>query len=311
MARADHASTVEGIREFNRDYTRTIGLLEEPVTGSPYSLPEARVLYELAHDGPLGATALADRLALDLGYVSRLVTRLVRRDLIRRDADPHDKRRAALQLTARGRRAFAALDRDTDQAIGALVQPLDSPARRELVAALTRVRQLLITRDPTPASSPIILRSHRPGDLAWVVHRQSVIYHEEYRWTADFEVTAARIAADFIEQHDPASSHCWIAERDGAILGSVSAVRKSRHVCQLRMLYVEAAARGLGVGRLLVRECIAFARRAGYRSIVLWTVSILTAARRIYEQEGFVLVSEEPEHRYGHDLISQTWELVL
>jgi DNA-binding MarR family transcriptional regulator/GNAT superfamily N-acetyltransferase len=312
MPDTDRSTTVAAVRDFNRAYTRTIGLLEESITGSPFTLPEARVLYELAHDEALGASILAERLSLDTGYVSRLVTRLVRRGLVKRAVHRTDRRRAELLLTAKGRRAFAALDRDTESAIGALVEPLDDRARRDLVQSLARVRQLLVSPgDDTPSSSPIVLRSHRPGDLTWIAHRQTMLYVNEYRWNGEFEAVVSRIFADFIDHYDPTAEQCWVAERDGVILGSVSAMRKSRTVCQLRMLYVEQAARGLGIGRLLVRECVAFARRAGYRSMTLWTVSILSAARRIYEAEGFVLAKEAPEHRFGQDLIAQTWELVL
>jgi len=313
MAAPELARHIDAVRHFNRFYTRQIGVLGNAYLQSPFSLTETRVLYELAHRDRPTATELGRELGLDAGYLSRILRSFVRRGLITRSRSPHDGRQSFLALTARGRKAFAALDSRSRDEIGALVGRHATPVRRRLVDAMRTIESVLAAPAPEErrAEPPYQLRSHRPGDMGWVVYRHGALYAQEYGWDERFEALVARIAADFIDHYDPARERCWIAERDGAIVGSVFLVRKTDDVAKLRLLLVEPAARGLGLGTRLVSECVGFARTAGYRKITLWTQSILHAARHIYESAGFQLVHEEPHHSFGYDLVGETWELVL
>jgi DNA-binding MarR family transcriptional regulator/GNAT superfamily N-acetyltransferase len=307
---------VAEIREFNRFYTRLIGVLREGHLASSFSLAQVRVLYELAHHSarPATASALCEELALDPGYLSRMLRDLERGGLVtgRRSAD--DARRRQLALTAKGKRVIGALERKADAAIASVLAPIPRARHAEVTQAMRRIRAALEpARTPAPpaaAAPPVQLRAHRPGDLGWVVHRHGALYAQEHGWDERFEALVARIAADFVDRFDPARERCWIAELDGAIVGSVFLVAKSRTVAQLRLLYVEPHARGRGIGRRLVAECTRFARGAGYRKIVLWTNSVLVSARRLYEAEGYRLVDEEPHPELGPGL-AQTWELDL
>jgi DNA-binding MarR family transcriptional regulator/GNAT superfamily N-acetyltransferase len=297
---------IAAIRRFNRFYTQKIGVLREGLHESPFSLAEARVLYELAHRPPLTASALAKDLALDAGYLSRILRRFEARGLVERARSEVDGRQSFVALTEAGRTAFAPLDRGSRKEIGALLETLTEPEQRRLVAA-ARTIEALLGADPA-REGPYLLRPHRPGDMGWVVHRHGVLYAEEYGWDESFEALVAEVAAEFVKGFDPKRERCWIAEKDGAIVGSAFLVRKSDEVAKLRLLYVEPGARGLGLGRRLVEECVRFARSAGYRRITLWTNSVLVAARHIYEGAGFALVASEPHRSFGRDLVGETWE---
>jgi len=300
---------VDVVRRFNRFYTRRIGALRAGLLDSPFPLAEARLLYELAHRERPTASALARDLGLDAGYLSRMLRGLERKRLITRERSPSDARQSLLGLTAAGRRAAATLDTRSSAEVRAMLGKLPDAGQRRLVEAMRDVERLLGAA-PDP-KVPYLLRPHRPGDMGWVVHRHAVLYAQEYGWDERFEALVAKIVAKFIDDFDPKRERCWIAERGGEIVGSVFLVAKSPTVAQLRMLYVEPAARGLGIGKQLVDECERFAREKGYRKIVLWTNSILHAARHIYEAAGYRLVAEEPHDSFGHRLVGQTWELKL
>jgi DNA-binding MarR family transcriptional regulator/GNAT superfamily N-acetyltransferase len=297
---------IAAIRRFNRFYTQRIGVLREGLHESPFSLAQSRVLYELAHRPPLTASALAKELALDPGYLSRILRGFEGQGLVERTQSEADGRQSFIALTNAGRAAFAPLDRGSREEIGALLATLAEPEQRRLVGAMKMIEDLL--GEDSARKEPYLLRPHQPGDMGWVVHRHGVLYADEYGWDESFEALVAEVAADFIKNFDPKRERCWIAEKDGAIVGSVFLVRKSDEVAKLRLLYVEPSARGLGLGRRLVEECIRFARSAGYRRITLWTNSVLVAARGIYERTGFALVASEPHRSFGHDLVGETWE---
>ena len=309
MAKMEFDQLVEAIRRFNRFYTKQIGVLHEGLLGSQFSLTEVRVLYELAHREIPTATALAKELDLDPGYLSRILRRFETRRLVGKRASTTDGRQSLLSLTPRGRKVFAPLNARSHREVAAMLGPLSATEQRHLLSAMETIERLLGDR-PTP-QVPYLLRPHQPGDMGWVIHRHGVLYAQEYGWDERFEALVAEIAARFIQHFDPQRERCWIAERAGEIVGSVFLVKKSKTVAQLRLLLVEPAARGLGIGGRLVDECIRFSRQARYRKIVLWTNSVLHAARHIYEETGFRLVHEEPHHSFGHDLIGETWELKL
>lgn len=300
---------IETVRRFNRFYTRQIGLLREGLLDSPFSLTEVRVLYELAHRDKLTAAELGKDLGLDRGYLSRTLQSFEKRSLIKKTRSQIDGRQSFLALTVRGRKFFAPLNARSQKGAEEMLSSLSAGEQRGLIEAMETIERLL-TNKPEP-KVPYILRSHHPGDMGWIVHRHAVVYSQEYGWDEDFEAQAAQIVADFIKNFDAKSERCWIAERDGEIVGSVFLVKKSKTVGQLRLLLVEPKARGLGIGKRLVGECIRFARQKGYRKIVLWTNSILGAARHIYEEADFRLVQEQPHHSYGHNLVGQNWELKL
>lgn len=300
---------VPAVRRFTRFYTRRIGLLNRSLLDSSFSLSEARVLYEVANRDRVSASELTEELGLDPGYLSRMLKRLEARDLIDRLPAPDDGRRRELRLTAAGRLAFAELDEGSRRQVGEMLSSLPAIDRQRLVEALETVESLLA--GTARSSEPYVLRPHRPGDMGLVASRQGALYASEYGWDETFEALVAEIVAAFIRNFDPKRERCWIAERNGEMLGSIVLVRESDEVAKLRLLYVEPAARGLGLGRRLVAECLAFARTCGYRKVTLWTNDILHAARHIYQAEGFRLVSEEPHHSFGKDLVGQYWELEL
>jgi DNA-binding MarR family transcriptional regulator/GNAT superfamily N-acetyltransferase len=301
--------TIDAVRGFNRFYTRQIGVLGEHVFESPFSLSETRVLYELAHrDGPT-ASDLGKDLGLDAGYLSRMLRRLEAKRLIARTSSPTDGRQTHLRLTTRGRTAFAPLESRARSEVGSMLGRLSPIERRQVVDAMSTIERAL--RGHAAARAPYVLRAHKPGDIGWVVHRHGALYAQEWGYDATFEALVARIAADFIDHFDPARERCWIAEKDGAIAGSVFVVAKSKTVAKLRMLLVEPSARGLGIGGRLVDECVRFARAAGYRMLTLWTHSQLTAARRLYQQAGFTRTHAQPVHSFGKDLVDEIWELRL
>jgi DNA-binding MarR family transcriptional regulator/N-acetylglutamate synthase-like GNAT family acetyltransferase len=300
---------ISAVRAFNRFYTRRVGLLGADYLGSTFTVTEARVLYELANrDGPT-ATDIGRDLGLDAGYLSRILAGFTRRGLLHREPAADDRRRRHLALTDAGRSAFAPLDSRSHDEIGYILGELRSTAQDRLVDAMRTIEQVLEPQRQTAA--PYLIRQPRAGDMGWVVHRHGVIYADEYGWDARFEGLVAGIVARFVERLDPARERCWIAERDGATVGCVFLVRRSKTIGQLRLLLVEPEARGLGIGARLVDECVRFARQAGYRRVMLWTNDVLVAARRIYEATGFQLVEEEAHHSFGHDLVGQIWELRL
>jgi DNA-binding MarR family transcriptional regulator/GNAT superfamily N-acetyltransferase len=300
---------VAAVRGFNRFYTQKIGVLGEGLLKSRFSLAEARVLYELAHRERPTATQLCGDLGLDAGYLSRILRRFEQQGLLARTASKADGRQSLLALTAKGRVAFSPLDARSRQEIGALMDGLGQPDQARLVAAMGTIERLLGPRPQNDA--PYLLRPHQPGDMGWVVHRHAVLYAQEYGWDERFEALVAEIVAKFITHFDSKKERCWIAERDGEVIGSVFLVRKSKTVAKLRMLFVEPTARGLGLGSRLVEECLRFARQAGYRKVTLWTNDILHAARHIYMKAGFRKVGSERHHSFGHNLVGETWELEL
>jgi DNA-binding MarR family transcriptional regulator/N-acetylglutamate synthase-like GNAT family acetyltransferase len=292
-------------------YTRQIGLLTEAFLGSAYSLGEMRVLYELAHRTHPIATEVGNALGLDLGYLSRVIRRFEQAGLLAKVRSELDARRSLLELTRKGKKEVAGLEARQERETSAMLDSLPAGRQRRLVEAMRTIADIL--GSPIEITPPtIILRPHRPGDMGWVVYRHGAVYSEEYGWNDLSEALAADIVAKFLREYDPKRERCWIAERpDGEIVGYVFLVAHSDTVAQLRLLLVEASARGTGLGRRLVRECIRFARQAGYRKIRLWTNDPLKAARHIYESEGFELIDEEPHERFGPKLVAQTWELTL
>jgi len=308
---------IETIREFNRFYTRRIGVLHEGLLNTHFTLTESRLLWELAHRDDLTATQLARELELDPGYLSRLLRSFKERGLIKSRRAADDARHQHLNLSAAGQRAFAPLDERSRTEVGALLARLADSQQQQLLESMARIEQLL--GEPDARKPPYLLRAHRAGDIGWVVSRHGALYAREYGWTTSFEALVARIAADFIDRFDPQREACWIAERDSTNVGSVFLVQardETSHepiagTAQLRMLLVEPAARGLGIGERLVTECEHFARQAGYRKIVLWTNANLTAARNIYRKAGYRLLHSEAHHSFGHDLVGETWEMLL
>ena len=308
MAMVQMSSEVDRVRSFNRFYTRRIGVLDEAHLDSGFTLTEARLIYELAQSGAATAKALRHSLDLDAGYVSRMLRRLESAGLLARSVDPDDGRSARICLTDQGLGLFRRLNRRSQAQVEAMLEPL-SPEQRETVAgAMGVIRNALDRKTP---QAPIVLRTHRSGDMGWVIARHAALYGQEYGWGERMEALVARVCADFIEGFNPARDRCWIAERDGERLGSIFLVDGGDGVARLRLLLVEPAARGSGLGRRLAAECIGFAREAGYREITLWTHSVLTAARPIYAEAGFQLVATEPHDRFGPVVVGETWTLKL
>lgn len=299
---------IADLRAFNRLYTRKLGLLNPHLDASPFSLTEARILYELAHRNDPSAAEITRALGLDPAQLSRTLKRFEARGLVATAAHPGGGRSRSIRLTAAGREAFAALERNTHDAIAGLLTDLPPAKRETLFAAAASIRQVF---DAAPVAE-VVLRDLRPGDLGWIIHRQAVLYTQEYGWTQDYEALVAKILADFVQSFDPAREAAWIAEIDDRVVGSIFLVRgDAPEVGKLRLLYVEPDTRGRGVGAMLVQACTDRARAVGCRRLELWTNSILVAARRIYQRAGFVLVDEAPHHSFGHDLVGQTWALDL
>jgi DNA-binding MarR family transcriptional regulator/GNAT superfamily N-acetyltransferase len=304
----DAEAVIAEIRAFNRFYTRLVGALDEGLLRSPWSLLECRILYELGSGGWTTAAALGAELDMDAGYLSRLLKKLREAGLVEAAASAADARAQDLSLTPEGTAAYGRLDAASRADVAALLAPLPGPDAQALVAAMRRIRALL---DPAAPKAPVVVRPHRVGEIGHVVGRQGALYHEEHGWDATFEGFVAEIAGSFARAHDPRREGCFVADRDGAVLGAAFVVDAGDGIARLRMLYVEPAARGEGVGRRLVETCIGFARQAGYRRMTLWTNDILHAARRLYEAAGFRLVSEERHRSFGRDLVGQTWDLDL
>lgn len=302
---------VSAFRGFNRFYTRLIGLLDEELVKSGFSLTEARVLFELSAYPDRGASDIASELHLDPGYLSRILRKLEDAGLLDRTSSSEDARQIVLRLTRKGKSAFADLNRRSSAQASEMLERLTPINHAALIRSMSEIENILA--EPQKKGALFVLRPHRPGDMGWVVQRQSILYVEEYGWNGEYEALASRIVADFIDHFDSARERCWIAERHSEPLGSIFLVRHPEHegVAKLRLLHVERAARGMGLGKALVNECLQFARSAGYGKVTLWTQSILHAAHKIYQEAGFKLVLEEPHHSFGKDLIGQTWELEL
>jgi DNA-binding MarR family transcriptional regulator/N-acetylglutamate synthase-like GNAT family acetyltransferase len=306
MALREH---VELVRGFNRFYTKQIGLLREGLLKTPFSLTQARVLYELGTQPELRSTDLMRRLDLDPGYLSRLLKSFEKQGYIKRTHSREDRRVNLLAPTAKGRVEFKRLNERSQAEISEMLSAMTVAQRQRLADSMAAIRELL---DPSIRQEPgFTIRAHQPGDIGWVIARHGALYAQEYGWDATFEGLVAKIAGAFLECFDEARERCWIAERNCEPIGSVFLVRHSKTMGKLRLLLVEPSARGLGVGTRLVDECIGFARLAGYRKLTLWTNDVLHAARRIYERAGFRLVREEKHHSFGHDLVGQFWELAL
>ena len=296
------------VRGFNRFYTRHLGVLQRGFLGTRFSLTEARLLYELGHAPGETATRLATRLGLDAGYLSRLLARFERDGLLERPRSSADRRRRPLRLTAGGRRSVAVLDgRSQRQAVETL-RGLPPGRQAELIRAMRTVQDLL---GPRPSDRMFVLRDPRPGDFGWIIQRHGALYAEEYGWDQSFEALVAEIVTGLLRPHDRTGERGWIAERDGENAGCVFVVRRSRHVAQLRLLLVEPSARGHGLGRRLVDECVRFARAQRYRKMMLWTNGALAAAAHLYREAGFEVVAEERKKHFGHDQVEQTWEMDL
>jgi DNA-binding MarR family transcriptional regulator/GNAT superfamily N-acetyltransferase len=301
---------IADVRAFTRFYTRQIGLLEERLHKSAFSLTEARVLYELAHRNRLTATDLGRDLGLDAGYLSRLLKKFESRGLMTKAPSSTDARQSVLAITEAGRKAFEPLDQASREEVTGLLGRLSAEHREVVVSAMQRVQRLL-GQNQEKAAAPYILRPLRVGDIGWIIHRQAVLYAREYGWDVSYEALVAEILVGFVKSFDPEHENAWIAEREGEVVGSVFLMRKSPEVAKLRLLYVEPSARGLGIGGRLVDECVGFARAKGYKTLTLWTNDVLVSARRIYQAAGFRLVREEPHRSFGKDLVGQTWTLDL
>jgi DNA-binding MarR family transcriptional regulator/GNAT superfamily N-acetyltransferase len=306
MSQKDFDHQISAVRAFNRFYTRKLGILDQQLLKSPFSLSEARVLYELAHRDNLAAKEIGIELGLDPGYLSRIIQKFDEDGLITRKPLPLDRRQYRLSLTAKGRQAFAKLDRCSRDDVAEMLAMLPRGDGQRLIAAMAAIERLFgASRDCAP---PAILRDPRPGDMGWVVQSHGALYASEFGFDAAFELLVAKIAAKFLASFDASRERCWIAEIDGVQVGSVFLVRHTDDVAKLRLLLVDPAGRGQGLGRRLVAECISFAQVCGYRKITLWTQSILVAARKIYQDAGFLLLATEPHHSFGQSLIGETWE---
>ena len=305
------AARVAAVRRFNRFYTRQIGIIGERLLQSPFSLAEMRVLYEIANRENVSAVDLAEELRLDAGYLSRILRRFQKGGLVTRETSAEDGRRNLLSLTEKGQRTFATLNARQEEDVAALLTRVPAAGQRRLIESMHAIEEVLGA--PAEGSkTPYVLRQHQPGDMGWITHRHGVLYSQEYGYDEHFEALVAKIVGEFIENYDPARERCWIAERNGEIAGSVFLVKKSATVAQLRLLYVEPSARGLGIGARLIDECLRFARRARYRKVTLWTQSELLAARHLYRKAGFELVAEQPHRSFSRDdLVADTWELKL
>lgn len=309
MTHARIEREVHGIRRFNRFYTARIGVLSEGLLDSPFSLTEARVIYELAQHETATATELSGILGLDPGYLSRILAKLKDRGILGKRPSPDDGRRSILRLTDAGRAEYEKLNTSSQREIRKLLEALPVEDRRSLIDSMQTIERLL--GEAPDRGAPYLLRQQEAGDLGWIVHRHGALYAEEHHWDESFEALVAGIVAEFMKAYDPKWDRCWIAEMNGENVGCILLGRESDVLAKLRLLLVEPKARGLGIGSRLVDECVRFARRVGYHKLGLWTNSVLVEARHVYERAGFRLVKEEPHHSFGRDLVGETWELTL
>jgi DNA-binding MarR family transcriptional regulator/GNAT superfamily N-acetyltransferase len=302
---------IQAVRAFNRFYTHKLGVLDQQLLKSPFSLSEARVLYELAHGGretggEQSAKEIGIALGLDAGYLSRIVQNFDESGLIARKPLPSDRRQVQLSLTAKGRQAFARLERVTQDDVAAMLRPLPGEERKKLTSAMETIERLLaMPRTPSPRA---LLREPRPGDMGWVVQSHGALYASEYGFDSGFEALVAEIVAKYMTTYDGSRERCWIADIEGRPVGSVFLVKGGDDLAKLRLLLLDPAARGQGLGQRLVAECVSFARACGYRRMTLWTQSNLTAARKIYQDAGFKLIATEPHRSFGQNLVGETWE---
>jgi len=302
---------IAAVRRFNRFYTRQIGLLRRSYLGSPFSLTEMRVLYEIAHAGNPSAADIARKLDVDAGYLSRMLRNFEQRGLVARARSKADARQSHLALTSHGRRTFEPIDQRSQHEVGAMLARLSTARQSRLLASMRRIEELLDTQSEPATTPSYILRAPKPGDFGWIISRHATLYAEEYGWKGPFEAMCAQIVADYLAKHDPRRERCWIAERDGENAGSIMLAKESEDVARIRLLLIEPAARGHGLGVRLVEECISFARKAKYRKVTLWTHSVLTTARRIYERAGFELVASKKHRSWGKPVVGETWDLEL
>lgn len=299
---------IDAVRRFNRFYTQNLGVLQQGWLDSPFSLTEARVLYEIKHRRRVTARDIARDLGLDAGYLSRILRRFHRGGLICKEVSLSDGRQSFLSISARGRKVFDPLETRTERQIGAMLGRLTAPEQEHLVSAMRAIERMIRSE---PKQDDITLRQPRPGDLGWVVARHAELYAREYGWAENFEGLCAQIVADFVSKYDPERDRCWIAEMNGQNVGSVFLVKDSDKVARLRLLLVDPVARGRGLGTRLTAECVRFARERGYQGITLWTHGVLTAARHIYRRAGFRLRSSEARRSFGQNVISEHWDLAL
>lgn len=304
-----YENRIRAVRQFNRFLTRQIGVLQEGLLHSPYSLTEARIIFELAQQQNMTSSMLGRELGLDAGYLSRILSKLEQQGLVERVSSETDGRQKLLHLTSEGDKAFALLDKRSRDEVGEMLSDLSEEEQQRLLKAMNSIESVL--NKSFKYSDPFILRSYEPGDMGWVTHLHGVLYAQEYGWDEHFEALVAQIVADFINNYKPARERCWIAEMNGEIVGSVFVVQANETDAKLRLLLVDPEARGMGLGTRLVEECIHFARRRGYKKLMLWTNSVLVEARHIYQKTGFQLVDQEAHHSFGQDLVGETWELYL
>ncbi len=302
---------IERVRRFNRFYTRQIGVIDGHYLDTPFSLTEARVIYEIASNPVPTASLISELLELDAGYLSRIIQRLHREGLVDRQVSPRDNRQSILSLTDKGKAAFETLNARSKDGIQELLRPLSEEQQKRLMNAMQTVEQLLSPSGSGAEKSPIVIRPPHSGDMGWVVKRHGELYTQEYGWNEEFEGLVAEIVANFVKNFDEKHERCWIAEQDGENVGCIFLVKLDDATAKLRMLLVDPKTRGMGLGGKLVDECIRFARLCGYRKMVLWTNSILYSAIHLYEKAGFHKVNEEPQHSYGKDLVFENWEMDL
>ena len=311
MVPDNFSRNVESIRHFNRFYTKKIGVITDQYLDSPFSLTEARVLYELAHQAKSTASILKNELGLDAGYLSRILKSFIKHGLVEKCISPNDGRQNLLSLTEQGQKEFANLNSRSQVGIESLLENILDTDQTRVIKAMQTIENLLGKTPEINDPSPYFLRRPGPGDMSWVVKRHGELYSEEYGWDEHFEALVAEIVAQFVQQFDNKRERCWIAEKNGVNIGCVFLVKKTETVAKLRLLLVDPRARGLGVGSRLIDECIRYAKECGYEKMVLWTNSNLLAARHLYLKAGFKLVEQEPHHSYGHDLVGENWELDL
>lgn len=300
---------IAAFRRFNRFYTQKIGVLDRCYLQSEFSVGEARVLYELAQREETTASEISANLGMDMGYLSRILGKLEEQQLIRRAPAEQDARQRLIHVTSKGKKAVSTLDSRSQEQAGSLLAELSDSQQASVLQAMSQIRTVL--GDSKATNEPYIIRTHRTGDLSWIAYRHAVLYRQEYGWNEAFEALVLEITAHFLKHYDPGAERCWVAERSGEILGCVLLVRSSKQIAKLRLLLVEPSARGLGIGKRLVEECIRFARDKGYKKIVLWTHSNLSAARGIYQKAGFQLVASDSHEDFGPRLTAETWELRL
>ena len=300
---------INAVRRFNRFFTRKIGVLREGLLHSPYSLTEARIIFELAVQGRLTPSDLCRELGLDPGYVSRTLNKLNQQNIIEKIRSDSDGRQRLISLTGEGEKVAGMLSQRSNEEAGEMLAGLAPEERTRFLDAMNVIQTILDSG--LKYSEPFYIRNHEPGDLGWVIRRHGLLYSQEYGWDERFEAFVAEVCADFINNYNPQKERCWIAEMNGRQVGSVFCKMETADVAKLRMLLVDPSARSLGLGRRLVDECLRFAKRTGYKKITLWTNDILTAAARIYREKGFSLVREEPHQSFGKDLVGQYWELQL